>query len=72
MTLCDRCGKETNAHTMSYFNSETICMRCDELEREHPAYEEARRVETEQVMRGNHNFPGIGLPADLRERSRDG
>lgn len=63
---CDRCGKETFGTTGSYFNTETICFDCRDLEEAHPLFEEARRVETEQVKNGNYNFPGIGLPADLR------
>jgi hypothetical protein len=25
---CNRCGKETNVHMMSMFNTEEICMDC--------------------------------------------
>jgi hypothetical protein len=63
---CDRCGKQTNGSTGSYFNTQQICFACSDLERKHPAFEEARRVENEAVARGNFNYPGIGLPTDLR------
>jgi hypothetical protein len=63
---CDRCGKDSLAYTMSIFNTDEICMACKDKERAHPAFEEARRVESEQVKAGNFNFQGVGLPADLR------
>jgi len=68
---CDRCGTEARAITGSYFDTAMICPECRELEHAHPQYEEARRVENEHVRRGEMNFPGIGLPDDLKpERKR--
>ena len=67
MKLCDRCGLEANIYVMSMFNTEEICMPCKGRECDHPMYEEARRVELEAVQRGDYNFPGIGLPADLKQ-----
>lgn len=64
--VCDRCRKETNAHTMSMFNTDEICMPCCDLERAHPGYAEAKRIEGEAVLAGNYNFRGVGKPADLR------
>lgn len=65
--ICDRCGQETNAYTLSYFNTETICVdRCVEAERAHPLFEQAREIETQHVQKGEFNFPGIGLPPELR------
>lgn len=64
--ICERCGKETNGFTGSYFDSSSICFECSDRERQHPAFEEARRIENEEVSRGNFNYPGIGLPIDLR------
>lgn len=64
--ICDRCGKESVGSTGSYFNTETICFECADRERAHPDFERARRVETEAVQRGDYNFPGVGLPPDLR------
>lgn len=67
---CDRCGRETTAWTGSYFDTSTICLtHCAPAERAHPLYEEARRVETEAVKQGDLNYPGIGLPDDLRAKS---
>jgi hypothetical protein len=65
--ICDRCGQETQSWTGSYFNTDTICMECDDRERAHPRFAEAKRIEKEQTLRGNYNFKGIGLPPDLRK-----
>lgn len=62
---CDRCGRETLVLTMSIFNTEMICMTCEQKEMEHPEYRKAKDVELEQVRRGNYNYPGIGKPKDL-------
>lgn len=64
--ICDRCRRPTSVSTGSYFNTEQICLECDEAERAHPSYEEALRVELAAVRSGDFNFPGIGLPDDLR------
>lgn len=66
--ICDRCGKETLSHTMSYFNTDAICMACDKAERAHPAFGHAREAELEAVKRGDYNFRGVGLPADMRRK----
>jgi len=62
---CDRCSQETKVITGSYFNTEMICMKCDEKERTHPDYETARNIEAGHVRQGNYNFQGIGKPKDL-------
>lgn len=64
--LCDRCKAELRVHSMSRFNQDECCMDCLKKERAHPMYEEARRIEHEEVKKGNYNFPGIGLPEDLK------
>lgn len=61
---CDRCHKETNTFTGSYFNTEMICLECDSLERRHPDYERAKEVERQEVLKCNYNYEGIGLPSD--------
>lgn len=71
MPHCDRCGAQTQVTTMSYFNTETICLACDERERAHPTFEHAQAVEREAVRAGDHNFPGVGLPADLAVSNPD-
>ena len=62
---CDRCHKKTMSSTMSRFNTDNICEPCEDKEKAHPRYKEAREVELEHVKRGNYNFPGIGKPVDL-------
>jgi len=57
---CQRCGTETNSHTMSMFNMQDICLTCKEEERKHPKYDEACQRELEEIRKGNYNFEGIG------------
>jgi hypothetical protein len=51
---------------MSWFNTEQICMTCVMKERQHPAYKKARQVCDVAYRMGQRNFPGIGLPKDLK------
>jgi hypothetical protein len=51
---------------MSWFNTEMICAPCQVEEAQHPQYAEAKRIENEEVRKGNTKFPGIGLPDDLK------
>jgi hypothetical protein len=67
---CDRCGSPVSAFTMSYFNTDNICMECEALEQLHPDYHRAKAAENEQVERGNFNYEGIGLPPGYREWAR--
>jgi len=46
---------------MSRFNTEIICLDCEEKEKKHPRYEEARQAELDACRRGDFNFPGIGF-----------
>jgi recombinational DNA repair protein (RecF pathway) len=62
---CDRCKTPTRVTTGSWFNQEMICQTCVQLEWAHPMFETAKRVETEAVLQGDYNFPGIGKPHDL-------
>lgn len=63
---CQRCGVKVTVFTYSFFNTDRICEECERKEKAHPQYAEARRVELEELLaRGNANFEGIGLPADL-------
>ena len=64
--ICSRCKRETDTSTGSYFDATMICMDCDKREKAHPQYVEAKRVEHEAVKGGDLNYPGIGLPKDLR------
>lgn len=63
---CQRCGKETNAFMVSMFNTDECCLDCIERERQHPDYQKAKDAEHQAVLRGDYNFPGIGLPEDLK------
>lgn len=60
--VCQRCGKETNMHTMSWFNTDYICMECNDKEEAHPDIELAKDVEVAHTKAGNFNYPGIGFP----------
>jgi len=62
---CQRCGKRTHVSIVSYFNVDEICMDCSEKERAHPHFSKAQKAEEAACRRGEYNFPGIGLPADL-------
>jgi len=61
---CRRCGIKSNAHTMSWFNTDLICMDCSDKEKEHPKYQEAKSMENAEVKKGNFNFQGIGLESE--------
>jgi hypothetical protein len=63
---CHRCGTETIMWTMSRFNTQECCIDCIEEEKKHHRYPEAERAELEAIKNGDYNFPGIGLPDDLR------
>lgn len=66
---CDRCDRPTEGMTtMSFFNTEQICLACDGLERAHPRFDEARKADEAAIRQGNFNFEGIGLPPDLIPR----
>lgn len=59
---CQRCGEETNTFTMSWFNTDNICMPCNDKEEAHPDIELAKDVEIAHTKAGNFNYPGIGFP----------
>lgn len=65
---CDRCQKETSIFQMSRFNTDNCCPACLTLERMHPLYRAACKAEADAVARGDYNFPGIGLPEDLKRK----
>lgn len=66
MTECGRCKVETGTQRMSIFNVEMLCIPCKNKERDHPQYELAHEAERAACQRGDYNFPGIGLPKDLK------
>jgi hypothetical protein len=65
---CDRCFEATNMIIMSKFNTQDLCEKCKRAEEAHPGYAKADEAEFQSVKAGERNFPGIGLPSDLREK----
>ncbi len=59
MIKCERCLKETTVTTMSYLNTEMICLECDLKEKDHPQYKEAKEAELAEVRKGNYNYKGL-------------
>ena len=60
--LCERCKKPTNGmFLMSWFNTQTICLKCSEKELKRPDINEAKEAENKALREGNRNFKGIGL-----------
>lgn len=51
----------------SYFNTDRCCMDCLKVERQHPQYAQARKIEEAEIRAGNLNFPGVGLPKDYAD-----
>ena len=68
---CDRCRARTNITTMSWFNTDVICLECSEAEKAHPDYDKARDAEEAAVRSGNLNFAGVGLPEELRVKPNE-
>lgn len=66
MQTCDRCNKPTHYSTGSYFNLQMICSSCEDKERKHPQFQHALDTETKEVLKGNLNYKGVGLPKDLK------
>ena len=69
--LCGRCRGDARISTGSIFNTDQICQACEAEEKAHPDYERARKIEAEAVRRGDYNFPGAGLPSELRAAARE-
>lgn len=65
MVTCERCRKEVNGVAMSMFNIQMICDNCEIKEKNHPDYDKAVIAEMDELKKGNYDFEGIGLPADL-------
>lgn len=61
-TKCDRCHKDLNGcRTMSMFNTQVICMDCQDKEMKREDYRNAVKADHEEIRKGNYNFKGIGL-----------
>ena len=65
MLKCDRCRRDAQARTGSWFNQDMICLSCAEKEEAHPKFKLAQDRERAEVKKGNLNYEGIGLPSDL-------
>ena len=63
---CDRCKKISNGHKMSFFNTQMCCTNCIRKEEKHKLYKKAVEMERIQYKLGNKDYPGIGLPDDLK------
>lgn len=61
MAVCERCHCETEVTTMSRFNTQMICLGCEEEERSRPDYKDAVEAEIAAIRNGNYNFVGIGM-----------
>jgi hypothetical protein len=70
MITCPRCGAKTNTSVVSRFNTERICIPCEEAERKHPLYELAAKAEHHQCTLGNFNYEGIGCPKSLYKNGK--
>lgn len=62
---CDRCGKQTDITLCSQFNTEGLCMQCKKDEEQHPQFQHALKAEHDQILDGNRNYKGVGLPSNL-------
>lgn len=61
---CTRCNENAPAFVMSFFNTDWICLDCEEDEKGAPGYGAARFRELEEVKKGNPRFEGVGLDRD--------
>jgi hypothetical protein len=57
---CDRCRDSMSDCSISKFNSDYICGKCQKKEEAHPQYSIAK-----EVAKRVSNFSGIGKPSDL-------
>jgi hypothetical protein len=59
-THCSRCGGDLKSgRIMSMFNTQCICMKCADKEKQDPEYKQAVEAEHEQIQQGHYNFKGI-------------
>ena len=68
---CERCCGLTHAWTCSYFDDARICLRCCDVESDHPEYDRARRAKTDRARGGDFGYRGVGLPPDLEALCED-
>jgi len=56
MPQCQRCNKETNTYTYSWYNDQRICCACRKSETERKDYADCRKAELEALRKGNYNY----------------
>ena len=61
MDKCPRCGTDLSAHSVSWFNTQSICLDCKAEEEACPNYQAAVDAENKACTRGDFNYRGIGL-----------
>ena len=66
ISLCDRCKRMAKTLRMSWFNTQCICNLWEAKEMAHERVQEAVKAEREAVAKGDLNYPGIGLPEELK------
>lgn len=69
-TECDRCKSKVKSYTLSWFNTDYICMNCRIAEEKHPDIELAKATDINELRKGNYNYEGIGYPGE-KERVSD-
>ena len=57
--VCDRCKQQPNMVTVSYMNTDIICMDCKTAEQDHPMYHVAREAKHAASVAGDYNYPGL-------------
>jgi hypothetical protein len=67
-THCERCHSYARERKMSFFNTDMLCKDCQIEEEKHPSFEKAKEKEASEIRKGNYNYPGVGLPDDLKKK----
>ena len=57
--VCDRCKQPPNLVTVSYMNTDIICVECKTAEQDHPMYHVAREAKQAAFVAGEDNYPGL-------------
>jgi hypothetical protein len=51
-----------SSHTLSWFNTDTLCIDCSAEESKHPDFAYAKQAERDAVIAGHLMFKGVGWP----------
>jgi hypothetical protein len=65
MQRCDRCNRFDDLMIKSVFNNQNICSTCEYAENEHPLYVDARDLQNTEILAGNYNYDGMGVPPNI-------